>query len=255
MNKNIKKIIFVNILTGLRIFGAIALIPIFYIMGSTITSLLFLFIISTDWIDGFLARKLRVSTFFGALLDGLSDKLFGIISLFLLCNTIPSLWIALFLELAILSVGIFKLLIGKSVKSSLVGKAKMWVLAAGIFIGLITSDYTSFIKFYSSLNLPIISINSINIIRNSISLLIIISEVLTLVSYLISNNKEAKKTNLLQLKERLINLKNNIESQNEILKKLFDTTFYDKNKGKGSLKLFLKNTQNYDDRRIKNINI
>ena len=131
----------------------------------------------------------------------------------------------------------------------------MWVLAAGIFIGLITSDYTSFIKFCSSLNLPIISINSINIIRNSISLLIIISEVLTLVSYLISNNKEAKKTNLLQLKERLINLKNNIESQNEILKKLFDTTFYDKNKGKGSLKLFLKNTQNYDDRRIKNINI
>ena len=83
----------------------------------------------------------------------------------------------------------------------------MWVLAAGIFIGLITSDYTSFIKFCSSLNLPIISINSINIIRNSISLLIIISEVLTLVSYLISNNKEAKKTNLLQLKERLINLK------------------------------------------------
>ena len=131
----------------------------------------------------------------------------------------------------------------------------MQVLAAGIFIGLITSDYTSFIKFCSSLNLPIISINSINIIRNSISLLIIISEVLTLVSYLISNNKEAKKTNLLQLKERLINLKNNIESQNEILKKLFDTTFYDKNKGKGSLKLFLKNTQNYDDRRIKNINI
>ena len=247
MNKNIMAKIFVNILTSIRIIGSCALIPVFYTLGPIITSNLFLLIISTDWIDGFLARKLGVSTFFGALLDGISDKLLGITTLILLVSTIPSLSGAIALEVAILGVGTYKLITGNPVKSSIVGKSKMWVLAIGVFIGLITSDYTSFRELCRSLNLPLISITKVDNIRKSVGLLVVTSEVLTLNSYIdlkkVNNNElEAKKLKLVDLKERLNNLKNNLESQDEVLKKLFDTEFYEQNKDNGNLSLFLKKT-------------
>ena len=47
---------------------------------------------------------------------------------------------------------------------------------------------------------------------------------------------------LVNLKKRLNNLKNNLESQDEVLKKLFDTEFYEQNKDNGNLSLFLKKT-------------
>ena len=79
-----QKLIFVNMLTGLRFIGSILLIPIylnFGMLGMLISTIIFY---STDAIDGFAAKKLQVSTFFGALFDGMSDKLFDIIVLVIL---------------------------------------------------------------------------------------------------------------------------------------------------------------------------
>ena len=70
----LKKKIMVNIITTLRGIGGILLVPIFTIYGSIPAAIWFISFMATDWIDGYLARKYEVSTFFGALLDGMFDN-------------------------------------------------------------------------------------------------------------------------------------------------------------------------------------
>ena len=49
----------------------------------------------TDWIDGFLARRLKQITVFGAFLDPVADKLMVAVALVLLVQANPEIWIAL----------------------------------------------------------------------------------------------------------------------------------------------------------------
>lgn len=67
-----------NILTALRI----ALIPVvvlcFYLpftWSNVAAAIVFLLASVTDWLDGFLARKMRLTSRFGAFLDPVADKL------------------------------------------------------------------------------------------------------------------------------------------------------------------------------------
>ena len=78
------KLIFVNTITLIRLIGALLLPFIYHKYGASIVSLSIIIIFLTDAIDGFLARKLNVSTFFGSMLDGLSDKLLNVISFVIL---------------------------------------------------------------------------------------------------------------------------------------------------------------------------
>ena len=97
-NDKLKKKIMVNMITALRGIGGILLVPIFSIYGSIPAAVWFISFMATDWIDGYLARKYEVSSFFGALLDGMFDKLFGIISFLLLASISPSYMIPLLFE-------------------------------------------------------------------------------------------------------------------------------------------------------------
>jgi CDP-diacylglycerol--glycerol-3-phosphate 3-phosphatidyltransferase len=47
----------------------------------------------TDWFDGYLARKLKQSTAFGAFLDPVADKLIVVAALLMVTHTYASLWI------------------------------------------------------------------------------------------------------------------------------------------------------------------
>ncbi|WP_421684642.1 CDP-diacylglycerol--glycerol-3-phosphate 3-phosphatidyltransferase [Stutzerimonas urumqiensis] len=87
-----------NLLTLLRV----ALIPIFILLfylpfGWSYLAASFVFLIAalTDWLDGYLARRLQQSTPFGAFLDPVADKLMVAVALVLLVEEHANLWLSL----------------------------------------------------------------------------------------------------------------------------------------------------------------
>ena len=84
-----------NVVTAVRI----ALIPIFavtYVLADTVhwlAALLFAAAALTDWLDGYLARRLNQATSFGAFLDPVADKLIVVTALVLLIGSHANLWL------------------------------------------------------------------------------------------------------------------------------------------------------------------
>jgi CDP-diacylglycerol--glycerol-3-phosphate 3-phosphatidyltransferase len=87
-----------NILTLLRV----ALIPIFILLfylpyhwSYLAASSVFAVAAATDWLDGYLARRLQQSTAFGAFLDPVADKLMVAVALVLLVQAHANVWLTL----------------------------------------------------------------------------------------------------------------------------------------------------------------
>jgi len=85
-----------NILTVSRI----VLIPVFVVAyylpfswSYTASAIIFTIAAGTDWLDGYLARKLDQSTPFGAFLDPVADKLMVAISLTVIIESYQSVWV------------------------------------------------------------------------------------------------------------------------------------------------------------------
>ncbi|HZJ95279.1 MAG TPA: CDP-diacylglycerol--glycerol-3-phosphate 3-phosphatidyltransferase [Thiopseudomonas sp.] len=87
-----------NILTVMRV----ALIPVFILIfylpfswSYWAASAVFAFASFTDWLDGYLARRLNQSTPFGAFLDPVADKLLVAVALVLLVVEHNNIWLTL----------------------------------------------------------------------------------------------------------------------------------------------------------------
>lgn len=126
--------ILVNLITGIRSLGTIAIVPIYCTYGAFATGLAAAGFFLTDFIDGFLARKLHVQSFFGSLLDALSDKAFGIVCLLLLSTLNPVFLAIIGLELGIFAINYHSIQNNNNIKSSYAGKAKT-LLLAGTIVG------------------------------------------------------------------------------------------------------------------------
>ncbi len=96
-----------NILTLLRILAIPVFVVVFYLPWSQShiwATFIFVAAALTDWLDGYLARKLEQTSAFGAFLDPVADKLMVVMALILLIerNPTPFPGVALTLACAII---------------------------------------------------------------------------------------------------------------------------------------------------------
>ena len=130
--------IFVNSITMTRVIGTF-LIPILSIhMKPGILIFYLILLLLTDSIDGMMARRLHVCTLFGALLDALADKLFGIATLCVLAMDYPIMLLPIITETVITLINTNGASRGSSIESSVLGKVKTWVLGICIVLGFCT---------------------------------------------------------------------------------------------------------------------
>lgn len=186
-----KEVIFVNSITSLRFIASFFVIPIFKIAGGLSAALFSTIFLLTDAIDGFLARKLKSSTFFGALFDGLTDKTYGIIAFLLLMSINPIAFsIPLLIEISIILVQNKKLKNNKNIQSNKIGKIKTWFLGLSIVGSFAAVDLLNMPPLIDYIKYS--SLDKVAFIKNTFTLLgiefpMLITQLLTLKSY----NKEA----------------------------------------------------------------
>lgn len=224
MNKRYKRnLILVNIITGIRVIGSFLLLPIYYFFGPFYTGLITIIFLATDWLDGFLARKLKVSTFFGALFDGMSDKLFNLVALIILGIMNPYMMIPVIMELIILITGYDQASRGNHVESSKMGKIKTLIFDLAFILTFLIYGFNDFSKLFN-LNM-VISLNTQNILITIITLIVIAFETITLIDYLFKD----KKQNIIQ-KQFINHNKKELKSKDEIWQLLLNHDFYVKHK-------------------------
>ena len=87
-----------NVITIVRILMIPVFIVIYYLPWEwhhIISAAIFAIAAITDWLDGFLARKLNMVTEFGEFLDPVADKLIVVAALALLLEVYATPWFAL----------------------------------------------------------------------------------------------------------------------------------------------------------------
>jgi cardiolipin synthase (CMP-forming) len=152
-----------TIMTWTRIFAIPLIAGVFYLPASLISvaeqnyiaTALFVVFAATDWLDGFLARKLNQSSAFGAFLDPVSDKFLVCASLLVLVHLQRAdVFVALIIigrEIAISALREWMAQIGaaKSVAVHMLGKLKTvtqmvaipFLLFDGILFGVLDTRY------------------------------------------------------------------------------------------------------------------
>jgi CDP-diacylglycerol--glycerol-3-phosphate 3-phosphatidyltransferase len=148
-----------NIITLIRVL----LIPVFvtvyfldWIWAAQAAAFIFWAAAITDWFDGYLARKLKQSTAFGAFLDPVADKLIVATALLLITHSYASVWItvpAILLLAREVYVSALREWMGQqglqdSVKVSFIGKAKTTAQMLAL-IGLLSEmEYFKGVQIY-----------------------------------------------------------------------------------------------------------
>lgn len=208
MDRKRKRIlVLVNLITLSRIIGSIFLFPIYFAYGKIVVGLILAFLFFTDSVDGYLARKYDVSTFFGSIIDSLCDKVIIIVSCLLLCFINKYMYVCIIIETLICLVNLYALMQNGNIKSSQIGKIKMWVITICVICG-----------FFVPSNKEVVNI--------LIAAPAIIFELLTVTDYIIKASK---------LKPSIKIKKPHYKNKTEIKHMLFDPEFYKKHKDEKGL--------------------
>lgn len=183
---------------------------------SIIIYLILLFL--TDTLDGFLARKLKASSIFGALLDAAADKLLGIAYLCLIANKYQILYLPVIVEIIIIINNLMGASNGSTIETTWLGKCKTWLF------GVLT--VLAFIICYSN-ELTIISTISI-ITNNKKYLMGLIAGLMTGVDCIVAINYYHKvRTEITQAKTNNIKKENiKLKKGKELIHALFDYNHY-----------------------------
>lgn len=142
-----------NILTSLRILFIPIFVLVYYLpyeWAPLATGIIFAVAGFTDWLDGYLARKLDQTSPFGAFLDPVADKLMVVISLALLVEGYANLWVTIPAvviigrEIVISALREWMAEIGKraNVAVSNIGKLKTALQMLAIMLMIVVEPYT-----------------------------------------------------------------------------------------------------------------
>lgn len=154
----------VNIITIIRLLYIIIL-PILKVKISDMAYIInIVLIFLTDFIDGIIARKFKVQTLFGAVMDTVADKALCIVLLLALLPENNMLLFILILEIVISIVNTIGMALKKKAKSSLLGKVKMWILSITIILG--------YVEHFNLIDFVFIQISSIITICMQIAVII-----------------------------------------------------------------------------------
>lgn len=209
-----KEIAIVNSVTGTRFLASFLVIPTFKVLGGVSAAVFSGIFLLTDFIDGFLARKFKASTFFGAAFDGATDKAYGIISFALLMTINPVIFaIPLLFEMAIVVAQNKKMKKGMNIKSNMIGKIKTWFLGlsiVGSFIAVDLLNLPPFIEYIKYASLDKVATIKESLLLLGIELPAIVFQLMTFNSY----NKESKEE--LPIEEEKI-VEDNLNKEDEVL--------------------------------------
>ena len=221
-------LVFVNVITLIRLFGAIALPFIYIKYDMNVVALISLILFLTDAIDGFLARTFKVSTFFGSAMDAFSDKALNTISFILLTLDYTIMLCPLILEIAILLINYQIYRFGGNVQSSITGKIKTIILDLFVILS------------FTILSLPLLNTSSHTILYfvknidsyiSFFATIIIIAEIITIIDY-------DKKYKIVRNDPKKIDVKyqkRTKKNSKEFLHDIFDIEYYAKNKNESIL--------------------
>lgn len=255
--KHIISKIIVNLITGIRSLGTIAIIPIFLNCSGLITALASAIFLATDCIDGFLARKLHVQTFFGSLLDALSDKAFGVVCMCLLATQNPLFLAVIALEAGIFTINYQSVKRGNNTKTSQKGRMKTVLLSASIVGSILAYGFPDLKELLNYINVT--SFNFIlekdpNLISTILAIPAIGADIIVASDYLKTAKRHDEERQKLEKvnkrleeinneKEKLKKQKKEIEqlkSPKELAHILFDTEYYLEHKDDEIKKLIYK---------------
>lgn len=134
-----------TLLTLLRIFLIPVLVGVFFLpvwWSNLVCTALFGLAALTDWLDGYLARRLQQASAFGAFLDPVADKLMVAAALVLIVQANPTPWVAVAAvviigrEITISALREWMALLGRrgTVAVSMVGKFKTTAQMAALLL-------------------------------------------------------------------------------------------------------------------------
>lgn len=187
--KKLIAILLVNFLTAVRVIGVFCLLPIYLEYGGIAAAELSIVCYFTDCLDGIIARKSHVSTFFGSVFDGTADKLFSVANLLVLFTITKFAIFPILCEFTIVLIQFIKYRKNINVKSSMMGKIKTWVISLTVIVLYLVSDIQSISFLSSSFIDKIVSMNQYHLYIVLFTPLYIF-EVLTVISYLFIKEKD-----------------------------------------------------------------
>lgn len=240
MSKDNKfKFYLTNFVTSLRAVGVLIIIPVYYLYGGLSAFLLSAGCFLTDYIDGKMARKFKTSTFFGSMFDGITDKAFLIVSLIILMTITPLAIVPILMELGIVGMQTLKYKNDMSVKSNIIGKAKMWLAGLTMAACYLLVDKRVLNYLGASLATKINSFGQLKLFSLVLTPLVL-SEIITLTSYIKEYNEEKKEPEKIEeKKDEEEKIKEEVHDMT-LKDLLFDHEIYEKYKDYGDLRLIRK---------------
>lgn len=125
-----------NILTTLRLFAPLVIIPAFVLSNLPLAFVSIIVFSLTDAADGFIARTFKLTSELGRDLDAIADKVFAGTLLISLCTLNPVYLISLILEVAIGSTCAYKKAHNIDMRTCVIGKIKTIILDILVILGI-----------------------------------------------------------------------------------------------------------------------